>query len=351
MHQEQQHTGRDGDNTHPGEVGNLSFHAVELSQPTRQHGTHCHGGEVQRHHVHAVSLRCELSRQRDTHRGNNQLSDGADEENQHNPADVHALNARLSEEDPERQADNDQRCGELHGGHRLTFTPLGPQGGEHHAEDNDEDRVDGVDQVRAQFHAQNVPVKALIRVHCHHGELLLVQRPEHGVCNPQGDERGDAGTLIGGDVLSAQHLCEQGDSTDKDEAHDPVLEVTCGHQAGRQQDTENNYDTDQCQVEVTLLCGGEGGAHVVYGGGQVLAGQGVLNQAGSHTDSSQAKAEVEAASLPAPTGQERAKQRTGVHADVEDGEACVAAVVVVRVEGVDQHGGVTLQATGADSDQ
>ena len=64
---------------------------------------------------------------------------------------------------------------------------------------------------------------------------------------------------------------------------------------------------------------------MVYGGGQVLAGQRVLNQAGSHTDSSQGEAEVEAASLPAPTGQDRADQCTGVHADVEDGEACVAA--------------------------
>ena len=106
MHQEQQNTGRDGDNTHPGEVGNLSLHAVERSQPTGQHGAHCHGGEVQRHHVHAVRLRCELGRQRNTHRRNNQLSDGADEQNQHDPADVHALNARLSEEDPERQTDD-----------------------------------------------------------------------------------------------------------------------------------------------------------------------------------------------------------------------------------------------------
>ena len=122
-----------------------------------------------------------------------------------------------------------------------------------------------------------MPVKTLIRVHCHHGELLLVQCPEHGVCNPQGNERGDAGTLIGGDVLSGQHLYEQGDSTDEDEAHDPVLEVACGHQAGRQQNTENDYDTDQCQEEVALLCAGEGGAHVVYGGGQVLAGQRVLD--------------------------------------------------------------------------
>lgn len=90
---------------------------------------------------------------------------------------------------------------------------------------------------------------------------------------------------------------------------------------------------------------------MVYGGGQVLAGQRVLDQACSHTDSGQTEAEVETAGAPAPTGQDRAKQCTGVHADVEDGEACVAAVVVVRVEGADQHGGVTLQATGADSDQ
>ena len=55
--------------------------------------------------------------------------------------------------------------------------------------------------------------------------------------------------------------------------------------------------------------------------------------------------------MPAPTGQDRANQCAGVHADVEDGEACVAAVVVVRVEGADQHGGVTLQTAGADSDQ
>ena len=325
MHQEQQNTGRDGDNTHPGEVGNLSLHAVERSQPTGQHGAHCHGGEVQRHHVHAVRLRCELGRQRNTHRRNNQLSDGADEQNQHDPADVHALNACLSEEDPERQADDNQRCGELQGGDRLAVTPLGPQGGEHHAEDDDEDRVDGVDQVRAQLHAQDVPVEALIRVHRHDGELLLVQCPEHGVCNPQGDERGDAGTLIGGYVLGAQQLSEQGDSADEDEAHDPVLEVVCGHQTGRQQDAENDDDTDQCQEEVTLLGAGEGGTHVVHRGGQVLAGQRVLNQAGSHTDCGKAEAEVEAAGLPAPTGQDRAEQCTGVHTDVEDGEACVAA--------------------------
>ena len=272
-----------------------------------------------------MRLRCELGRQRNTHRRNNQLSDGADEQNQHDPADVHALNARLSEEDPERQTNNDQRCGELQGGDRLAVTPLGPQGGEHHAEDDDENRVDGVDQVRAQLHAQDVPVEALIRVHRHDGELLLVQCPEHGVCNPQGNERGDAGTLIGGDVLGAQQLSKQGDSADEDEAHDPVLEVVCGHQTGCQQDAENDDDTDQCQEEVTLLGAGEGGAHVVYGGGQVLAGQRVLDQTGSHTDCGKTEAEVEAASLPAPTGQDRADQCTGVHADVEDGEACVAA--------------------------
>ena len=90
---------------------------------------------------------------------------------------------------------------------------------------------------------------------------------------------------------------------------------------------------------------------MVYGGGQVLAGQRVLNQTCCHTDSSQAKAEVETAGAPAPTGQNRADECTGVHADVEDGEARVAAVVVVRVEGADQHGGITLQTTGADSDQ
>ena len=64
---------------------------------------------------------------------------------------------------------------------------------------------------------------------------------------------------------------------------------------------------------------------MVYGGGQVLAGQRVLDQTGSHTDCGKTEAEVEAASLPAPTGQDRADQCTGVHADVEDGEACVAA--------------------------
>ena len=272
-----------------------------------------------------MRLRCELGRQRNTHRRNNQLSDGADEQNQHDPADVHALNARLSEEDPERQTNNDQRCGELQGGDRLAVAPLGPQGGEHHAEDDDEDRVDGVDQVRAQLHAQDVPVEALIRVHRHDGELLLVQRPEHGVCNPQGDKRGDAGTLIGGDVLGGQHLCEQGDSADEDEAHDPVLEVVCGHQTGCQQDTDNDHDTDQCQGEVALLGAGEGGAHVVHGGGQVLAGQRVLGQAGGHTDGSQTEAQVEATGSPAPTGQERAEECTGVHANVEDGEARIAA--------------------------
>ncbi len=90
---------------------------------------------------------------------------------------------------------------------------------------------------------------------------------------------------------------------------------------------------------------------MVYGGGQVLAGQGVLNQACSHTNSSQTEAEVETAGAPAPTGQDRAKQCAGVHADVEDGEACVAAVVVICVEGADEHGGVALQTTGTDSDQ
>ena len=64
---------------------------------------------------------------------------------------------------------------------------------------------------------------------------------------------------------------------------------------------------------------------MVHGGGQVLAGQRVLNQAGSHTDCSKTEAHVEAPGAPAPTGQDRADQCTGVHADVEDGEACVTA--------------------------
>ena len=101
----------------------------------------------------------------------------------------------------------------------------------------------------------------------------MVQCPEHRVSNPQGNECGDAGTLIRGDVLSAQQLSKQGDSADEDEAHDPVLEVACGHQAGCQQNTENDHDTDQCQEEVTLLSAGEGGGNLVHGGGQVLAGQ------------------------------------------------------------------------------
>ncbi len=44
---------------------------------------------------------------------------------------------------------------------------------------------------------------------------------------------------------------------------------------------------------------------MVHGGGQVLAGQRVLDQTGSHTDCGKTEAEVEAASLPAPTGQDR----------------------------------------------
>ncbi len=55
-------------------------------------------------------------------------------------------------------------------------SPQQSQGGEHHAED-DEDGVDGVDQVRGQLHAEDVPVESADR--CHDGELLLVQCPEY----------------------------------------------------------------------------------------------------------------------------------------------------------------------------
>ena len=71
---------------------------------------------------------------------------------------------------------------------------------------------------------------------------------------------------------------------------------------------------------------------MVHGSGQVLAGQGVLNQAGGHTDSCQTKADVETSGGPTPTGQDRAEERTGVNADVEDSESGVAAVVTVLVE-------------------
>ena len=89
----------------------------------------------------------------------------------------------------------------------------------------------------------------------------------------------------------------------------------------------------------------------MYGCGQVLAGQGVLDQAGGHTDSCQTKADVETSGGPAPTGQNRAEERTGVNADVEDGESGVAAVIAILVERTNQHGGVALQPAGTNRNQ
>ena len=81
-----------------------------------------------------------------------------------------------------------------------------------------------------------------------------------------------------------------------------------------------------------------------------LAHQDVLNQTGSHTDSGQTEAPVEALHSPDPAGEQWAEQGTDIDAHVEDGEAGVTTRVVLGVELTQHDLCVGLHAAGADCD-
>ncbi len=127
---------------------------------------------------------------------------------------------------------------------------------------------------------------------------------------------------------------------------DPVLEVvSCGHQAGCQQVLRSDHDADQRQGEVALLGAAGEGVSVVYRRAG-SCGSAVLNQAGSHAGAARPAAHVEAPGCFQPQPVRSGPKAAPVFADVEDGGRSLRRGGGRCPVGADEHGGVTLQATG-----
>ncbi len=85
--------------------------------------------------------------------------------------------------------------------------------------------------------------------------------------------------------------------------------------------------------------------------GEILASHCVDAQAQGHADGGRAEAPVEPLAFLQPAGDQRADQPACVDAHVEDGEAGVAAFVLLSVQAAHQRGGVGLEPAGADAHQ
>jgi hypothetical protein len=157
--------------------------------------------------------------------------------------------------------------------------------------------------------------------------------------------------LGGGDLLAPE---DQGEVQHRrangrvGHGHGQVLGV---HGAGHEQHGDDHGDAGEDQAVAGALGGGEGVRNPVCFLGQLLAAQGVDDQTYGHADGGGAKAPVETLAFLQPAGDQRADQRTGVDAHVEDGEPGVAAFVLLAVQAADEGGGVRLQAAGADAHQ
>ena len=114
---------------------------------------------------------------------------------------------------------------------------------------------------------------------------------------------------------------------------------------------DHGGDGGEAQAVLGALVGGQRVVHPVRLFGQLLAAHRVDGQAHAHADGGGAEAPVEALAFLQPAGDQRADQRAGVDAHVEDGESGVAAFVLLPVEASHQGGGVGLQAAGADADK
>ena len=90
---------------------------------------------------------------------------------------------------------------------------------------------------------------------------------------------------------------------------------------------------------------------VQAGVAEVLGAEHVLDEAEHHPDAGGAEADVPVDALTEIAADQRRDERAEVDAHVEDREAGVAPLVVVRVELADDHADVALEQAGAEDDQ
>ena len=87
--------------------------------------------------------------------------------------------AHKEEERNQTKPQHDGRDTKLHRSRWLTCTKTIPQNREERRQKNNEDRVNRLNPRGRSIHETPTQVQLLIRIHCHHRELLLINRPEH----------------------------------------------------------------------------------------------------------------------------------------------------------------------------
>ena len=88
-----------------------------------------------------------------------------------------------------------------------------------------------------------MPVESLIRIDGNDRELLLVERPENSVGNPEGNKRPHPRAFGVGYVLGGEQLNKESYGPDADGAYHPRGEVACSHPA--------HHDQQECYESYT----------------------------------------------------------------------------------------------------
>ena len=118
-----------------------------------------------------------------------------------------------------------------------------------------------------------------------------------------------------------------------------------------EQDANDNQDGQENQAVLGAVFRRQGVGNAVGFLGEPLAAQRVDEQADRHAHRCSAEADVEAVACLQPAGDQRANEAAQVDAHVEDGEAGVAALVLLAIQAAHQGGGVRFQAAGANTYQ
>ncbi|MDZ4375803.1 MAG: hypothetical protein U1C74_30850 [Phenylobacterium sp.] len=284
-----------------------------------------------------------------------ELADGVQEVGKEQPEQRHLEvhgdeGLRSPHQQQEAGADQDEAEGELqgHAGVQAAFGQQNPQRRHDGTEDHDHAGVEGLGLGRVE------PARhlgGLVSEQGQRGAGLLEQGPEQNREHGQNDRRQHLPAVVA--PQEGEGIQQQAGEHRRHEIQQRRLDrvVLLHDQPGRddEQDAEDvdpGFPRDAQGLLVQLGAGGRIGASA-----KPLLAQPEGDQTGQHADAGQAEAVAPPVFDAQPAAQGGSKDRAQIDADIEDGEARVAARIVLLVERAHHRRNVGFQEAHADDDQ